>query len=167
MTKYETATSMSLLAGADLFSRLVLPIFTDHFQASSKLVFLIGILLLICVRTIFAFSSDKVTVMIISIIYGLVRATTVINQNLTVSEYCHKNPEVLGNALGINMTVKGIFVITLGQCLGWIRDATQSYSMTLLAQNVILLVVVCFWLPEMIYQRILARKRKEYQELCC
>lgn len=51
MTQTEAALSMSLLAGADLTSRLMVPVLTDHIQASSKVVFLIGILLLMCART--------------------------------------------------------------------------------------------------------------------
>lgn len=54
--------SMSLLAGADLSSRLLLPVLTDQIQASSKIVFLVGILLLVVIRTskkFFQFASSK------------------------------------------------------------------------------------------------------------
>uniref|UniRef100_A0A336MNK4 CSON004214 protein n=1 Tax=Culicoides sonorensis TaxID=179676 RepID=A0A336MNK4_CULSO len=167
MTKSETAMSMSLLAGADLTSRLILPLFTDRLNLSSKLLFLIGIILLGSVRLVLALVSDKITVMAVSVLFGLVRAITVVQQNLTVSEYCHKNPELFGNALGLNMTVKALFVISLGQLLGWVRDFTGSYAMVLHAQNLVLLLVVLIWVPEMIHQKIMTRRRGSYQELCC
>lgn len=162
MTKSETAISMSLLAGADLTSRLLLPLFTDRLHLSSKLIFLVGIILLGSVRLVLAIVSDKYTVMVVSVVFGSVRAITVIHQNLTVSEYCHKNPELFGNALGLNMTLKALLVISLGQLLGWVRDYTGSYAMVLHAQNLVLLTVVAIWVPEMIYQKV---RRASYEEL--
>lgn len=54
-----------------------------------------------------------------SALCGYVRAATVINQNLTVSEYCENNKgSHLASALGLNMVSKGIFVLTLGQFFG-------------------------------------------------
>lgn len=166
MTKSETAMSMSLLAGADLTSRLLLPLFTDRLHLSSKIIFLLGIILLASVRLVLALVSDKFTVMAVSVVFGLVRATTVIHQNLAVSEYCHRNPELFGNALGLNMTAKALFVISLGQLLGWVRDFTGSYAMVLHAQNLVLLLVVAIWVPEMIYQKYLDKRRASYEELC-
>ncbi|XP_063701004.1 monocarboxylate transporter 12-like [Culicoides brevitarsis] len=166
MTKSETALSMSMLAGADLASRLLLPILTDRLHLSSKLIFLIGIISLGSLRLVLAQISDKYVVMSVSIIYGLVRASTVVHQNLAVSEYCHKNPELFGNALGLNMTAKAIFVITLGQLLAYVRDFTGSYEMVLYSQAFVLLIVVAIWVPEMIYQKILDKRRESYEELC-
>lgn len=65
------------------------------------------------------------------------------------------------------MAVKGIFVITIGQWLGWVRDYFQSYSAALYAQNLILFLIASFWIPELIYERILERRRKGYLPLCC
>lgn len=140
MTKSETAQSMSLLAGADLISRLSLPLITDRLHLSSKLIFLIGISLLGSLRFVLAVITDKLIVMVVSVIYGFVRASTVIHQNLAVSEYCHRNPETFGNALGLNMTAKALFVITVGQLLGYVRDFSGSYEMVLYAQIMVLVI---------------------------
>lgn len=51
-----------------------------------------------------------------SAIYGYVRAATVVNQNLTISEYASEDK--LAGALGLNMIAKGVFVMTIGQFLG-------------------------------------------------
>lgn len=52
----------------------------------------------------------------ISALCGYVRAATVVNQNLVLSEHCKASR--LPAALGLGMCVKGAFVITIGQFLG-------------------------------------------------
>lgn len=41
---------------------------------------------------------------------------------------------------------------------GWIRDYTGRYTACLYAQNVLMIIVIVIWLPELIY-----RKYKEYR----
>lgn len=49
-------------------------------------------------------------------IYGYVRAATVVNQNLTISEYATQDK--LASSLSLTMIMKGVFVMTIGQLLG-------------------------------------------------
>ncbi len=51
-----------------------------------------------------------------SALYGYFRAAIIVNQNLTISE--HVTQDRLAGALGLNMVMKGLFVITIGQILG-------------------------------------------------
>lgn len=51
-----------------------------------------------------------------SLLCGYIRAASVVNQNLTVSEYCSESS--LPAALGLNMVAKGVFVLSAGQFLG-------------------------------------------------
>lgn len=155
---------MSLLAGSDLLSRLTLPFITDSLETSHRLVFLFGIVLLTIARLTMVMVTDKITTMIVSVFFGLVRAATVVNQNLTIAEYCNQRPELLPAALGINMTMKGLLVITVGQLLGFIGDYYDSYDAMLVAQSVVLFLVTIVWTPEVVYQRVVERKRKHYQE---
>lgn len=67
-------------------------------------------------------------IIICSLITGYIRAGTVVNQNLTISEYCSQDQ--LPYALGLNMVNKGLVVITLGQFLGNIfilRSSNQKF----------------------------------------
>lgn len=107
---------MSILAGADLVSRLTLPTITDKLKISCRNIFLVGSILLTCTRATMAETLNRSNLLIISALYGYVRAATVVNQNLTVSEYT--NETRLAGALGLNMVFKGVFVITIGQVLG-------------------------------------------------
>lgn len=107
---------MSILAAADLVSRLTLPTLTDKLKISCRIVFLIGAILLTITRTILAETLSRHRLIIMSAIYGYVRAATVVNQNLTISEYATQDK--LASALGLNMIAKGVFVMTIGQLLG-------------------------------------------------
>lgn len=107
---------MSILAAADLLSRLTLPTVTDKMKVSCRVTFLIGAILLTLTRAILAETSDRNGLIIMSAIYGYVRAATVVNQNLTISEYTSQDK--LAGAIGLNMVTKGFLVITVGQFLG-------------------------------------------------
>ena len=107
---------MSLLAATDLASRLTLPTITDKLKVSCRMIFLIGAILLTFTRAILAETSNRNQLIFISAIYGYVRAATVVNQNLTISEYTSQDK--LAGALGLNMFTKGFLVITVGQFLG-------------------------------------------------
>lgn len=75
-----------------------------------------GAILLTVTRAILAETTDRTNLMVMSAIYGYVRAATVVNQNLTVSEYATQDK--LASSLSLNMIMKGIFVMTIGQLLG-------------------------------------------------
>lgn len=107
---------MSVLAAADLASRLTLPSLTDNLKISCRTIFLIGAILLTITRTVLAETLNRHNLIVMSAVYGYVRAATVVNQNLTISEYASQ--EKLGGALSLNMITKGIFVMTIGQLLG-------------------------------------------------
>lgn len=68
------------------------------------------------VISVIAEQNDHMTIMIVSLICGYIRAATIINQNLTCSDYC--THESLPAALGLVMVARAIFVMTLGQLLG-------------------------------------------------
>lgn len=66
--------------------------------------------------SVLALQSTFYTVAAASILVGYVRAATVINQNLTISENC--DDAKLPAALGLNMVAKGVIVLSVGQFLG-------------------------------------------------
>lgn len=145
---------MSILAAADLFSRLTYPFITDKLKISSRKTFLIGILILGISRSVLAESRTYNSLIVICAIYGYARALIVVNMTLTISEYCTKNcPEKLPGALGLNMIIKGFCVLTLGQLLGYIRDITSSYPISLHSQNILLVIVFIVWTVELIWYK--------------
>ncbi|GAB0092618.1 monocarboxylate transporter 12 [Sergentomyia squamirostris] len=151
LARRDVALCMSILAGMDLMSRLTLPTLTDRFRISCRMIFLTGAILLIGIRATLAEMTQRTTLLIISGLYGYIRAATVVNQNLCISEHCSQ--EKLPGALGLVMIAKGIAVMSLGQLLGWIRDLTGSYRFSLHMQNILLVIIILFWLPEILWKR--------------
>ncbi|XP_017772636.1 PREDICTED: monocarboxylate transporter 12 [Nicrophorus vespilloides] len=152
LSRSETALSMSLLSAADIVARLSIPYLASKCGMGNRMTFLVGGLMLAICRSLVAMQTTLETVLVASVICGYVRAATVINQNLTVSEYC-TNEKKLPAALGLNMVAKGIFVLTVGQLFGFIRDYTNSYSICIHVQSSCMIVVMVIWAVEMMVKR--------------
>lgn len=154
---------------------------TDRLKLSCRVIFLIGAILLTITRTILAETTNRTSLILMSALYGYVRAATVVNQNLTISEYAPQDK--LASSLSLTMIMKGVFVMTIGQLLGeriyesnecfnlntqlskiagWIRDYTGSYSFCLHAQNVLLIIVIVIWLPEIVYRKYKRLQRRQH-----
>lgn len=118
---WTTITDLQFLATFDLASRLTLPTITDRLKISCRVIFLVGAILLTATRAILAETTSRTNLMVMSAIYGYVRAATIVNQNLTVSEYSAQDK--LASSLSLTMIMKGVFVLTIGQLLGkWCSD---------------------------------------------
>ncbi|XP_004526474.1 monocarboxylate transporter 13 [Ceratitis capitata] len=171
LSTFNTAMCMSTVAGADIICRLLLPCITDKLKIPYRLVFLLGTLGLFISRAALAESMDFTTIIVMSIFTGMTKSATVLNNNLTISSHCR--PEKLPGGLGLNMIAKGVLVITVGQLLGWIRDYTHSYTLSMHAQNILLLLVVLVWSPELFcryrkkraLKRAAAAEREEYNKM--
>lgn len=145
---------MSTLAGFDLLSRLTFHFLTDRLRISNRSTFMIGTLTLGIVRSILAEQTNFTLLIITCAFFGYFRALTVVNQVLTVSEFCTKwYPQKLPGALGLNMIIKGISVITIGELLGWIRDVSGSYQISLHTQNILLSLVMIVWIVELTWYK--------------
>ncbi|XP_037817704.1 LOW QUALITY PROTEIN: monocarboxylate transporter 14 [Lucilia sericata] len=158
-TKSTTASCMSIMAGADIICRLLLPCITDKLKIPYRIIFLLGTVGLLISRAALAESVDLTSIIVMSIFTGMTKSATVLNNNLTISG--HVKPDKLPGGLGLNMISKGVLVITIGQLLGWIRDFTDSYVLCLHAQNGLLLLVIVIWTPEIFfrYRKYLKEKR--------
>lgn len=144
------AFCLSVVAGADIICRLLLPIVTDHLRIPYRVVFLLGTAGLFVARCVLAESQDLAVIIAMSILMGVMKSGTVINNNLTVSAHCR--PDKLAGGLGLSMMSKGVIVVSVGQLLGWVRDYADSYVMCLYVQGAILLLVVVVWTPEIFYR---------------
>ncbi|XP_017096815.2 monocarboxylate transporter 13 [Drosophila bipectinata] len=152
------AFCMSAVAGADIVCRLLLPIITDHLRIPYRVVFLLGTAGLFVGRCILAQSKDLPIIIAMSILIGVMKSATVLNNNLTISSHCRS--EKLAGGLGLSMMSKGIIVITVGQMLGWVRDFADSYTICLYVQAVILLLVVITWTPEILFRHRKQRRQR-------
>lgn len=71
---------------------------------------------LLSLLSVLAEQNTLHSVILGSILCGYVRAASVVNQNLAVSEYCLEGK--LPAALGLNMVAKGLVVLSVGQFFG-------------------------------------------------
>ncbi|XP_062549534.1 monocarboxylate transporter 12 isoform X1 [Armigeres subalbatus] len=151
---FQTANCMSILSTTDLLTRITVPAFVDKMKFSHRNTFLLAGLCLVVARSVMAEMRNIVALMITSAFYGIFRSITIVNQNLTIAEYCtEKDVEsMLPNALGFNMITKGVLVLSLGQLLGWFVDYTGSYSLNLHAQNLLLVSTCVLWLCELYFK---------------
>ncbi|KAH8308714.1 uncharacterized protein [Drosophila kikkawai] len=144
------AFCLSAMAGADIICRLLLPVITDHLRIPYRVVFLLGTAGLFVARCVLAENQNLATIISMSILMGVMKSATVLNNNLTVSAHCR--PDKLAGGLGLNMMSKGVIVITVGQLLGWVRDYADSSVKCLYAQGAVLLLVVIVWTPEIFFR---------------
>ncbi|XP_053687309.1 monocarboxylate transporter 12-B [Sabethes cyaneus] len=151
----QAAHCMSILSTTDLLTRITVPAVVDKMKFTHRNTFLMAGLCLVVVRSVMAEMRGLVALMVTSAVYGIFRSITIVNQNLTIAEYCSENglDGMLPNALGFNMIVKGVLVLSFGQALGWFVDFSGSYSLTLHAQNLLLISTCILWLCEMYIRR--------------
>ncbi|KAH8283546.1 hypothetical protein KR018_005490 [Drosophila ironensis] len=152
------AFCMSAVAGADIVCRLLLPVLTDHLRIPYRVVFLVGTAGLFVGRCVLAQSQELPVIVTMSVLIGVMKSATVLNNNLTISAHCRS--EKLAGGLGLSMISKGVVVITVGQLLGWVRDFADSYVTCLYAQGALLLLVVLAWSPEIFYRSRRQRRQR-------
>ncbi|KAF2885574.1 hypothetical protein ILUMI_20597 [Ignelater luminosus] len=157
LTRSDTALAMSILSGADILSRLTLPLVTRYFHVNSRMTFLIGTACLAACRSLLAQQTTLELIILMAILCGYTRAAVVINQNLTVSEYCSETSKLPG-ALGLNMVAKGIVVLSVGQMFGWVRDYFQSFILCIHVQSTVMLLVVLTWSVDILINKLCFKK---------
>lgn len=132
-----------------MLSRLTFHLFTDRMRLSHRSIFVVGVVIMSVWRSILAELTDYTALMLTCGFFGYFRALTIVSQTLAISEFCSKHcPEKLAGALGLNMVIKGVAAIAIGQLLGVFRDFTSSYSISLHSQNALLMIVMVVWMIE-------------------
>jgi hypothetical protein len=96
--------------------------------------------------------------LVMSSIYGFGRSMVVVNRNIAISEQVrmHQVPA----AVGLGMLTMGIIVPPTGYFLGWIRDYTGSFVASITAQNLLLVVLLITWVPDMILMSMNEKRQK-------
>lgn len=137
---------LSVYAAFDLASRLSFHFITEKLKVTTKGVYIFGIIAAGIFRSIFAESRTFKTVLFSIAIFGYIRATSVVNQVLILSDHCTEHyPEKFSGAYGLNMIIKGIVVMILGQILGHLRDVAISYETCFHLHNAFLVIILLIW----------------------
>lgn len=82
----------------------------------------------------------------------------IVARNIAISEPCRT--EQVPSAVGLGMLTMGIIVPPVGYFLGWIRDYTDSFLICITAQNMLLLLFLAMWIPDMLYFYLQEKKER-------
>ncbi|XP_050348008.1 monocarboxylate transporter 12-B-like isoform X2 [Nymphalis io] len=159
MDKQQTAYCMSAIAFADIIGRLVLPALQDKYNIKARMMLILTSTWLIVVRQILAYQTDLYVLLTLSALYGFGRSMIIVARNIAISEQCRMDQ--VPSAVGLGMLTMGIIVPPVGYFLGWIRDHTGSYALCITAQNLLLVLFLVMWIPDMILIFFNERKEKK------
>lgn len=95
-------------------------------------------------------------------LYGVGRSMIIVARNIAISEYCRMDQ--VPAAVGLGMLTMGIMVPPVGYFLGWIRDYSGSYITCITAQNMLLVILLVTWIPDMLYLIMKERRQKKVDE---
>lgn len=146
----QTTWSMTALSLADVIGRITISFICRKLHFDSKMSFMIAALITGLCRSSLVELSTVNSVYVASFTTGYFRAATVINQNLVISEYIHKDK--LPSAVGLNMVFKGLSVITIGQLFGLLKEYI-SYAACIHILDGMLFAIVLSWSTEMLIKQ--------------
>uniref|UniRef100_A0A1B0CVT5 Major facilitator superfamily (MFS) profile domain-containing protein n=2 Tax=Lutzomyia longipalpis TaxID=7200 RepID=A0A1B0CVT5_LUTLO len=141
-TKSETAFLMSLLAGADIGVRFIIPFVAGRIGWDNKTFFLFGVLGMAFGRVILAHFQSFWIVVAVFLCIGLGKGLRTVFMALVIPSYVPLDR--LPAATGLQLLFAGIFYFAIGPLVGLIRDATD-YPTTLHCLNVATYVTAISW----------------------
>ncbi|XP_041975560.1 monocarboxylate transporter 9-like [Aricia agestis] len=158
MNKQQTAYCMSAIASVDIVGRIVLPMLQSRFKISARMMLCLTSAWIIVVRQVMASQTDLYVLLVLSGLYGFGRSMIIVARNIAISEQCRLDQ--VPSAVGLGMLSMGIIVPPAGWFLGWIRDYTGSYVVCITAQNLLLVLFLVMWIPDMLYLHLQSKKIK-------
>ncbi|BES99356.1 Major Facilitator Superfamily [Nesidiocoris tenuis] len=156
----QTATALSTMSVADLVARVAMPPLLDRLPYSRRSTVTCFLVLMAVSRSVVAAQTETVPLMVALVVHGFLRGVTLIGFPLVLSEYSSKDnfPAVLG----LSMVAKGIFIAIVAPIIGWVRDSTGSFSLSLHFQSLMILSCVVAWTLELL---IVKKKSVDDDEL--
>lgn len=150
----QVALCLSIVATSDIASRLTFHFIADSFQISCRRAFMLGLISIGLTGLVLSQLKSFHSIAVACAFLGYFKAVTVLNQYLSIAEYCSQfygGGDKLPHAMGTNMIVKSFCVISIGQLFGWIRDRVGNYSVTFYMQILLIALVVTLWSLERVF----------------
>ncbi|XP_035789174.1 uncharacterized protein LOC118465260 [Anopheles albimanus] len=153
----QIASIMSTLAVADLLFRFISPFVGDSLKLSPRAMYMFALTLLIVFRFSILLARDYREMMCVAVGLGIAKGVRSVYMSLVIPSYIPL--ERLPSASSIQMTTNGIILMTIGPCVGALRDWTGSYSKSIILINAFTIVTLLMWTAELVYVRRCNRKR--------
>ncbi|CAG9792114.1 unnamed protein product [Diatraea saccharalis] len=155
MLKFETSDIgkvMAVIGFSDTLFRLVSPFIGEWCQKPPRVMYMIGLVLIVLTRTIMLFTTSFIGMIFVALAMGITKGLRTVYMNIVIPSYIPL--ERLAFASGIQMFVNGITIIGLGSLLGRIREASGSYGIPIIVLNIFTLLTVLLWSAEFLYLKI-------------
>ncbi|XP_034189364.2 uncharacterized protein LOC117608408 isoform X1 [Osmia lignaria lignaria] len=158
-SKIQVATYMSLLAGVDVGTRLIIPFVADFIGWQNRTFFLVGVCGIAAGRIVLAHVQNYEVTLAVAILIGIGKALRTVFVALVISS--HVPLSRLPGATGIQLLTSGIVFLTLGPIVGWIRDVTSNYTIMLHCLNLFTYLTTISWLLEIYFVKRKSEKLME------
>uniref|UniRef100_A0A182SGT8 Major facilitator superfamily (MFS) profile domain-containing protein n=1 Tax=Anopheles maculatus TaxID=74869 RepID=A0A182SGT8_9DIPT len=145
----QIASIMSTLALADLLFRFISPFVGDFLKLSPRIMYMIALSMLIVTRFSILLARSYDEMMIVAFGLGVAKGVRSVYMSLVIPSYIPLKR--LPSASSIQMTTNGIVLMTIGPCVGVLRDWTGSYSKSIILINGFTIVTLLMWSAELIY----------------
>ncbi|RZF34268.1 hypothetical protein LSTR_LSTR010242 [Laodelphax striatellus] len=160
----KTAQLMSIMAVADVLTRLVAPFIGRKAKIPARYIYMISIVVLIGLKFSLVLAETESTRLVVFIALGIGRGFRALFRALVVPN--HVPIEKLASASGLQTALNGVFLITFGPVLGYIKDVMKSYSWYLTVLNLLAALTVVLWLCEILIRICKHRKTTANNDNC-
>ncbi|XP_061385929.1 monocarboxylate transporter 2-like isoform X2 [Danaus plexippus] len=146
------AWALSLMATGDCASRFLL-IFLSGWLANfgSHEIYVVGLIIGFITKIGMLWSENTTSIFIFLTIMGVSRCLILVFMPLVIAEAV--KPDLFTGALGLELTIVGIFSLVLGPVIGAIRDLTDSYATAFYILTSCLGVIIVSWSIEILYKK--------------
>uniref|UniRef100_A0A182U6N3 Major facilitator superfamily (MFS) profile domain-containing protein n=1 Tax=Anopheles melas TaxID=34690 RepID=A0A182U6N3_9DIPT len=145
----QIASIMSTLALADLLFRFVSPFVGDYLKLTPRIMYMIALAMLIVTRFSILLARSYDEMVLVAFGLGVAKGVRSVYMSLVIPSYIPLKR--LPSASSIQMTTNGIVLMTIGPCVGLLRDWTGSYSKSIILINGFTIVTLLMWSAELIY----------------
>ncbi|CAG9581691.1 unnamed protein product [Danaus chrysippus] len=146
------AWGLSLIATGDCASRFLL-IFLSGWLVNfgSHEIYLVGLIIAFITKIGMLWSENMTIIFIFITIMGVSRCLTLVLMPLVIADAV--KPELFTGAMGLELTIVGIYSLVLGPVIGAVRDLTDSYATAFYILASCFGVIIVFWSIELLYKK--------------
>ncbi|XP_026463104.1 monocarboxylate transporter 13-like isoform X1 [Ctenocephalides felis] len=139
----DIAFFMTVISTVDIFGRFISPFIDEYLKFGAKKMMMITLGLMIPIRMGLLFSESYYQVLAVCAILGLVKGASTVYMFLILPSCLPV--EKLAAAGGVMMLGCGVFLMTFGPVMGYLRDSTGSYTQCIMVLNALSIIVITFW----------------------
>ncbi|XP_077286913.1 uncharacterized protein LOC143911764 isoform X2 [Arctopsyche grandis] len=155
-TTAEIAAVLSVIACADIVFRFISPFIGEWCRKSARVMYLMSLCMLIFTRTTLFFATTYQAMLFVGLGLGIAKGVRTVYMAMVIPNYVPI--ERLPFASSIQMVTNGFIIMTIGPLMGYLRDKSGSYNISIIFINVITSITIVMWIVEYVYIRHFTKK---------